>query len=104
MIIQEVTQLAEYRATLMAGGMSKALADKLVSYLNEQGSDDVELLLFNDLRVEMAEAISLAWIIRELKGIAKGEDKQAAVAALRVLVELNSRLLETKPLFDELRQ
>ncbi|WP_105266493.1 MULTISPECIES: hypothetical protein [unclassified Escherichia] len=89
MITQEVTLHAEFRATLMAGGMSRESADKLVSYLEDEKHDDAELLLFNDARLEMAEALSPAWIIRELKGIAKGNDKQAAVAALNVLQQMS---------------
>ncbi|HAX5101930.1 TPA: hypothetical protein JZG64_004195 [Escherichia coli] len=89
MIIQEVTLLAEFRATLMAGGMSRESADKLVSFLEDEKHDNAELLLFNDARLEMAEALSPAWIIRELKGIAKGKDKQAAVAALDVLRQMS---------------
>ncbi|EFK2957336.1 hypothetical protein AB3016_003686 [Shigella boydii] len=89
MIIQEVTLLAEFRATLMAGGMSKESADKLVSFLEDEKHDNAELLLFNDARLEIAEALSPAWIIRELKGIAKGKDKQAAVAALDVLRQMS---------------
>lgn len=89
MIIQEVTLLAEFRATLMAGGMSRESADKLVSFLEDEKHDDGELLLFNDARLEMAEALSPAWIIRELKGIAKGKDKQAAVGALDVLRQMS---------------
>lgn len=89
MIIQEVTLLAEFRATLMAGGMSKESADKLVSFLEDEKHDNAELLLFNDARLEIAEALSPAWIIRELKGIAKGKDKLAAVAALDVLRQMS---------------
>ncbi|EFL9920317.1 hypothetical protein EK41_003504 [Escherichia coli] len=89
MITQEVPLHAEFRATLMAGGMSRESADKLVSYLGDEKHDDAELLLFNDARLEMAEALSPAWIIRELKGIAKGNDKRAAVAALNVLQQMS---------------
>lgn len=102
-MIDEIKPAQDYRAVLMAGGMSKECADRLVAYLDDEKpvENDIEKLLVSDLKIQMAEALSLPWIIRELRRIATGEDKQAAVAALQILRELSFRLLKTEPVFNE---
>ncbi|HBB6668464.1 TPA: hypothetical protein G8X52_001597 [Salmonella enterica] len=99
----EIKPAQDYRAVLMAGGMPKECADRLVAYLDDEKpvENDIEKLLVSDLKIQMAEALSLSWIIRELRKIATGEDKQAAVAALQVLRELSFRLLKAEPVFNE---
>ncbi|EAW9401628.1 hypothetical protein QD58_00250 [Salmonella enterica] len=99
----EIKPAQDYRAVLMAGGMSKECADRLVAYLDDEKpvENDIEKLLVSDLKIQMAEALSLSWIIRELRKIATGEDKQAAVAALQILRELSFRLLKAEPVFNE---
>lgn len=99
----EIKPAQDYRAILMAGGMSKSDADKLVAYLDDKKpvEHDIEVLLVSDLKVQMAEALSLSWIIRELRNIATGSDRQAAVAALQVLRDLSFRLLKIEPVFNE---
>ncbi|HHR4052776.1 TPA: hypothetical protein ACS50C_004751 [Salmonella enterica] len=99
----EIKPAQDYRAVLMAGGMSKECADRLVAYLDDEKpvENDIEAFLVSDLKVQMAEALSLSWIIRELRRIATGEDKQAAVAALQILRELSLRLLRVEPVFNE---
>ncbi|EAQ2097929.1 hypothetical protein GWD80_03505 [Salmonella enterica] len=99
----EIKSAQDYRAVLMAGGMSKECADRLVAYLDDEKpvENDIEKLLVSDLKIQMAEALSLSWIIRELRKIATGEDKQAAVAALQILRELSFRLLKAEPVFNE---
>ncbi|EHY4696859.1 hypothetical protein K1K16_004640, partial [Salmonella enterica] len=81
----------------------KECADRLVAYLDDEKpvENDIEKLLVSDLKIQMAEALSLSWIIRELRKIATGEDKQAAVAALQILRELSFRLLKAEPVFNE---
>ncbi|EEK9097768.1 hypothetical protein G3765_004502 [Salmonella enterica] len=97
----EIKPAQDYRAILMAGGMSKSDADKLVAYLDDENpvEHDIEKLLVSDLKVQMAEALSSSWIIRELRNIAAGSDKQAAVAALRMLHDLSTRLGYPEPVF-----
>ncbi|EAB8060864.1 hypothetical protein DUQ00_21130 [Salmonella bongori] len=99
----EIKPAQDYRAVLMAGGMPKDCADRLVAYLDDEKpvENDIEKLLVSDLKIQMAEALSLSWIIRELRKIATGEDKQAAVAALQILRELSFRLLKAEPVFNE---
>ncbi|EEN6254195.1 hypothetical protein FVH71_09835 [Salmonella enterica] len=99
----EIKSAQDYRAVLMAGGMPKECADRLVAYLDDEKpvENDIEKLLVSDLKIQMAEALSLSWIIRELRKIATGEDKQAAVAALQILCELSFRLLKAEPVFNE---
>lgn len=99
----EIKPAQDYRAVLMAGGMRKDDADRLVAYLDDEKpvENDIEELLISDLKIQMAEALSLSWIIRELRGIATGEDKQAAVAALQMLRELSFRLLKVEPVFNK---
>ncbi|EAO3106347.1 hypothetical protein E3I62_10110 [Salmonella enterica] len=99
----EIKPAQGYRAVLMAGGMPKECADRLVAYLDDEKpvENDIEKLLVSDLKIQMAEALSLSWIIRELRKIATGEDKQAAVAALQILRELSFRLLKAEPVFNE---
>ncbi|ASO11466.1 hypothetical protein QDX92_003952 [Salmonella enterica] len=99
----EIKPAQDYRAVLMAGGMPKECADRLVAYLDDEKpvENDIEKLLVSDLKIQMAEALSLSWIIRELRKIATGEDKQAAVAALQILRELSFRLLKAEPVFNE---
>lgn len=99
----EIKPAQDYRAVLMAGGMPKECADRLVAYLDDEKpvENDIEKLLVSDLKIQMAEALSLSWIIRELRRIATGEDKQAAVAALQILRELSFRLLKAEPVFNE---
>ncbi|HHS0912798.1 TPA: hypothetical protein ACTDM3_001161 [Salmonella enterica subsp. enterica] len=99
----EIKPAQDYRAGLMAGGMPKECADRLVAYLDDEKpvENDIEKLLVSDLKIQMAEALSLSWIIRELRKIATGEDKQAAVAALQILRELSFRLLKAEPVFNE---
>ncbi|OQM43560.1 hypothetical protein [Citrobacter braakii] len=99
----EIKPAQDYRAVLMAGGMPKECADRLVAYLDDEKpvENDIEKLLVSDLKIQMAEALSLSWIIRELRRIATGEDKQAAVAALQILRELSFRLLKVEPVFNE---
>ncbi|EEL1942548.1 hypothetical protein ACDA94_000247 [Salmonella enterica] len=99
----EIKPAQDYRAILMAGGMSKSDADKLVAYLDDKKpvEHDIEVLLVSDLKVQMAETLSLSWIIRELRNIATGSDRQAAVAALQVLRDLSFRLLKIEPVFNE---
>ncbi|EJS9528682.1 hypothetical protein N1387_001638 [Salmonella enterica] len=100
----EIKPAQDYRATLIAGGMSKDNADRLVMYLDDKKpvENDIEKLLVSDLKIQMAEALSLSWIIRELRRVAAGKDKQAAVAALQVLRDLSFRLLKIESVFDEL--
>ncbi|EFZ8984972.1 hypothetical protein AB4758_004639 [Salmonella enterica] len=97
----EIKPAQDYRAILMAGGMSKIDADKLVAYLDDEKpvEHDIEVLLVSDLKVQMAEALSSSWIIRELRNIATGSDKQSAVAALRMLHDLSTRLCYPEPVF-----
>ncbi|EBX6373948.1 hypothetical protein DS167_12560 [Salmonella enterica subsp. enterica serovar Newport] len=99
----EIKPAQNCRAVLMAGGMPKECADRLVAYLDDEKpvENDIEKLLVSDLKIQMAEALSLSWIIRELRKIATGEDKQAAVAALQILRELSFRLLKAEPVFNE---
>ncbi|EJO1684260.1 hypothetical protein NRB86_002404 [Salmonella enterica] len=99
----EIKSAQDYRAVLMAGGMPKECADRLVAYLDDEKpvENDIEKLLVSDLKIQMAEALSLSWIIRELRKIATGEDKQAAVAALQILRELSFHLLKAEPVFNE---
>lgn len=99
----EIKPAQDYRATLIAGGMSKDNADNLVAYLDDKKpvENDIEKLLVSDLKIQMTEALSLSWIIRELRKIATGEDKQAAVAALQILRELSFRLLKAELVFNE---
>lgn len=61
--------------------------------------NDIEQILVDDLRVQMAETLSLSWIIRELRRISTGEDKQAAVASLQMLFDLNRYLRYPTPDF-----
>lgn len=84
--------------------MSKECADRLVAYLDDEKpvENDIEELLISDLKIQMAEALSLSWIIRELRRIVTGEDKQAAVSALQVLFELNRYLYYPAPVFYRL--
>ncbi|EHD9190158.1 hypothetical protein JOU96_004655, partial [Salmonella enterica] len=72
----EIKPAQDYRAILMAGGMSKSDADKLVEHLDDKNpvEHDIEALLVSDLKVQMAETLSLSWIIRELRNIATGSD------------------------------
>ncbi|EAT1856029.1 hypothetical protein EJO82_04355 [Salmonella enterica] len=100
-MVDEIKPAQDYRAVLIAGGMSKECADRLVAYLDDEKpvENDIEELLISDLKIQMAEALSLSWIIRELRRIATGEDKQAAVAALQVLLDLNRRLCYPVPDF-----
>ncbi|EHI9226205.1 TPA: hypothetical protein ACJW36_002487 [Salmonella enterica subsp. enterica serovar Anatum] len=102
-MFDEIKPAQDYRAVLIAGGMSKECADRLVAYLDDEKpvENDIEELLISDLKIQMAEVLSLSWIIRELRRIATGEDKQAAVAALQMLRELSFRLLKTEPVFNE---
>ncbi|HAK6117293.1 TPA: hypothetical protein H2R31_002314 [Salmonella enterica] len=97
----EIKPAQDYRAVLIAGGMSKECADRLVAYLDEEKpvENDIERILVDDLRVQMAETLSLSWIIRELRRISTGEDKQASVSALQVLFELNRYLHYPTPEF-----
>ncbi|EAB2011972.1 hypothetical protein FNI14_04930 [Salmonella enterica subsp. salamae] len=97
----EIKPAQDYRAVLMAGGMSKECADRLVAYLDDEKpvESDIERILIDDLRVQMAETLSLSWIIRELRRISTGEDKQAAVAALQMLFDLNRYLRYPTPDF-----
>ncbi|EHT5011470.1 hypothetical protein KX957_002828 [Salmonella enterica] len=97
----EIKPAKDYRAVLMAGGMSKECADRLVAYLDDEKpvENDIERILVDDLRVQMAETLSLSWIIRELRRISTGEDKQAAVAALQMLFDLNRYLSYPPPDF-----
>ncbi|EAX7073461.1 hypothetical protein TK81_11415 [Salmonella enterica subsp. enterica] len=97
----EIKPAQDYRATLIAGGMSKDNADRLVMYLDDKKpvEDDIEKLLVSDLKIQMAEALSPSWIIRELRKIATGSDKRAAVSALRMLYDLNIRLRYPEPDF-----
>ncbi|EJI9078322.1 hypothetical protein NE906_004952, partial [Salmonella enterica] len=67
----EIKSAQDYRATLIAGGMSKDNADNLVAYLDDKQpvENDIEKLLVSDLKIQMAEALSPSWIIRELRKI-----------------------------------
>ncbi|MGS8557877.1 hypothetical protein [Salmonella enterica] len=97
----EIKPAQDYRAILIAGGMSKSDADKLVAYLDDKKpvEHDIEALLVSDLKVQMAEALSPSWIIRELRKIVTGSDKRAAVSALRMLYDLNIHLRYPEPDF-----
>ncbi|ECC9274897.1 hypothetical protein RNH31_003880 [Salmonella enterica] len=97
----EIKPAQDYRSVLMAGGMPKECADRLVAYLDDEKpvENDIERILVDDLRVQMAETLSLSWIIRELRRISTGEDKQAAVAALQMLFDLNRYLRYPTPDF-----
>ncbi|EEC0684625.1 hypothetical protein AH140_000323 [Salmonella enterica subsp. enterica] len=103
-MVDEIKPAQDYRAVLIAGGMSKECADRLVAYLDDEKpvENDIEELLISDLKIQMAEALSLSWIIRELRRIVTGEDKQAAVSALQVLFELNRYLYYPAPVFYRL--
>ncbi|HHX3383075.1 TPA: hypothetical protein ACU9K7_003709 [Salmonella enterica] len=100
-MIDEIKPAQDYRAVFMAGGMSKECADRLVAYLDDekQVENDIEKLLVSDLKIQMAESLSLSWIIRELRRISTGEDKQAAVSALQILFDLNRYLQYPAPDF-----
>lgn len=100
-VIKMIEPSQDYRSVLMAGGMSKESADRLVAYLDDENTNGkgIEFILFSDLRVQMAEALSLAWIVRELRKIATGSDKQAAIAALQMLLDLSRFLRYPVPDF-----
>ncbi|EGR8002975.1 hypothetical protein Q8292_003152, partial [Salmonella enterica] len=51
----EIKPAQDYRATLIAGGMSKDNADNLVAYLDDKKpvENDIEKLLVSDLKIQM---------------------------------------------------
>ncbi|ECA5183736.1 TPA: hypothetical protein O7Y06_004860, partial [Salmonella enterica] len=61
----------------------------------EQARED----LISEKRAIIAESLSYAWIIEELRRIIAGQDKVAAVAALDVLQRMSKELFNTEFLF-----
>lgn len=99
--MQKVEDTDQYFALLRASGMTAQTVDGLLNPLNET-QQSVKDSLLNEMRLMMAETLSYAWIIDKLRKIVEGDDKKAAVAALSLLAELSCRLLNIKPVFDEL--
>lgn len=97
----ELRSSYEYRKILIAGGMKPEDAEKFVSFMDKEcDKRDMPEIIMDDMILDSAVALSPLWIVHTLAEIAKRSDKQAAVAALRLLAEL-SCLVNPNTFFDE---
>lgn len=79
----------ELAALLIAGGLPKKEVHEFVNFVyetsHEKAIDEVMAYRFGII----AESLSPHWIIENLRAIADGNDKSAAVAALDVLRQMS---------------
>lgn len=97
----ELSSSYEYRKILIAGGMKPEDAEKFVSFMDKEcDKRDMPEIIMDDMILDSAVALSPLWIVHTLAEIAKRSDKQAAVAALRLLAELSCSV-NPNTFFDE---
>ncbi|EFD5051589.1 hypothetical protein F1B88_19435 [Escherichia coli] len=85
----ELRSSYEYRKILIAGGMKPEDAEKIVSFMDKEcDKRDMPEIIMDDMILDSAVALSPLWIVHSLAEIAKGTDKQEAVAALQTLNEM----------------
>lgn len=97
----ELRSSYEYRKILIAGGMKPEDAEKLVSFMDKECDNrDMQKIIMDDMILDSVVALSPFWIVHSLAEIAKSSDKQAAVAALRLLAELRCSV-NPNTFFDE---
>nr|EII25089.1 hypothetical protein EC90111_3946 [Escherichia coli 9.0111] len=85
----ELRSSYEYRKILIAGGMKPEDAEKIVLLWIKNVTNGIcPEIIMDDMILHSAVALSPLWIVHSLAEIAKGTDKQAAVAALQTLNEM----------------
>ena len=91
----------ELAALLIAGGLPKKEVHDFVNFVyepsHEKAIDEVMAYRFGII----AESLSPHWIIENLRTIADGNDKVAAVAALDVPQRMNRELFNPEFLFKK---
>ncbi|BDO90183.1 TPA: hypothetical protein JXT23_004526 [Escherichia coli] len=95
------TKSEELTALLIAGGLPENEVNDFVAFVYapsyEQAIDEVMAYRLGIV----AESLSPHWIIENLRTIADGNDKVAAVAALDVLQRMNRELFNPEFLFKK---
>lgn len=99
MKIQNITDADLMAATLISSGMSEQKANDFLYNVVNKPHEQARERLISDKRMTIAESLSPAWIIEELRKIIVGQDKVAAVAALDVLQRMSKELFNTEFLF-----
>ncbi|WP_138089261.1 hypothetical protein [Cedecea neteri] len=87
----EITERDIVVNDLRISGYSEADIAKLTRYLDDTQNPHSPEQFFCDIRLETAQALSFSWLVRHLRKLAEGGDKNVAVAALGQLVEIASR-------------
>ncbi|EAC1244338.1 TPA: hypothetical protein KML71_004535 [Escherichia coli] len=102
MKIQSITDADLMAATLISSGIPEQKVNDFLNNVVYQRYEQAREDLISEKRAIIAESLSYAWIIEELRGIIAGQDKLAAVAALDVLQRMSKDLFHTEFIFKEL--
>ncbi|ECS0923102.1 hypothetical protein PU372_001788 [Salmonella enterica] len=102
MKIQSITDADLMAATLISSGIPEQKVNDFLNNVVYQRYEQSREDLISEKRAIIAESLSYAWIIEELRGIIAGQDKLAAVAALDVLQRMSKDLFHTEFIFKEL--
>lgn len=92
----QISEKTYFCATLVASGYRLEEAQALTAFLDNPKPLTEESLMA-DRQLEIAETLSLYWLVKKLRERATSQrsSPEAAVEALKVLVELSSRLSPT---------
>lgn len=96
MKVQNITDADLMAATLISSGMPEQKVNDFLDNVVYQHHEQARARLISDKRTMIAESLSPAWIIEELRGVISGQDKMAAVAALDVLQRMSKELFNTE--------
>ncbi|EHK3730496.1 hypothetical protein RCT25_10465 [Escherichia marmotae] len=99
MKIQMITDADLMAATLISSGMSEQKVNDFLDNVVYQRYEQARENLISEKRTMIAESLSPAWIIEELRKITASQDKVAAVAALDVLQRMSKELFNTELIF-----
>ncbi|AXD31971.1 hypothetical protein MMG36_002138 [Salmonella enterica subsp. enterica serovar Newport] len=99
MKVQNITDADLMAATLISSGISEQKVNDFLNNVVYQRYEQAREDLISEKRAIIAESLSYAWIIEELRRIIAGQDKVAAVAALDVLQRMSKELFNTEFLF-----
>lgn len=90
--ITEISATEDFTATLLASGYSQDVVEALTSFMSNEGAISQEVLIASR-KLEIAETLSLHWLVTELRRRATDPkcDPGSAVEALKTLVDLSGR-------------
>ncbi|EAB6121517.1 hypothetical protein ABK178_001373 [Salmonella enterica subsp. enterica serovar Brandenburg] len=99
MKVQSITDADLMAATLISSGIQEQKVNDFLDNVVYQRYEQVREDLISEKRAIIAESLSYAWIIEELRRVIASQDKVAAVAALDVLQRMSKELFNTELIF-----